>query len=106
MINLSDYHLDFLNCPSVSFSDCLCVSFSVRVSFSPRISAVRPFGVLSRELAAVLVSKRRRTVAAVMKSFLALALAVLVAYNIAIVRAGDADPLQDFCVADKTSKGM
>jgi quercetin dioxygenase-like cupin family protein len=39
-----------------------------------------------------------------MKSFLALALAVLVAYNIAIVRAGDADPLQDFCVADKTSK--
>jgi len=43
----------------------------------------------------------------VMKSFLALALVVLVAHNIVnIVRAGDADPLQDVCVADKTSGGM
>ena len=41
-----------------------------------------------------------------MKSFLALALVVLVAHNIVIVRAGDADPLQDVCVADTTSGGM
>jgi len=41
-----------------------------------------------------------------MKSFLALALVVLVAHNVNIVRAGDADPLQDVCVADKTSGGM
>lgn len=43
----------------------------------------------------------------VMKSFLALALVVLVAHNIVnIVRAGDADPLQDVCVADTKSGGM
>ena len=47
MINLSDYHLDFLNCPNVSFSSCLCVSFSVRVSFLPRISTVHPFRQVS-----------------------------------------------------------
>lgn len=42
-----------------------------------------------------------------MKSFLALALVVLVAHNIVnIVRAGDADPLQDVCVADTKSGGM
>jgi len=41
-----------------------------------------------------------------MKSIPALLLAVVVAYNILIVRAGDPDPLQDFCVADNTSQGM
>jgi len=45
-----------------------------------------------------------------MKSFAALAVAALVvisyANNIFIVHAGDSDPLQDFCVADNTSKGM
>lgn len=44
-----------------------------------------------------------------MESFPALALAVLVilsyANSIVIVRASDADPLQDICVADLKSKG-
>jgi len=45
-----------------------------------------------------------------MKSFQALAVAALViisyANTVVIVRAGDSDPLQDFCVADNTSQGM
>jgi len=48
-----------------------------------------------------------QSLVAVMKSFPALLLAVVVAaYNIVnIVRAGDPDPLQDLCVADLKSGG-